>query len=68
MTTTGMQFLLNKNENCFTLSDDENELQLIFSDHLKKYIIIFNGKIMNSSKTINWPFKKFNQLKEKYNL
>jgi len=68
MTTSGMKICLNQNNNNFSISDNENELSFVFSDHLNKYLVIFNSKVMASSKTINWPFIKFNQLKEKYNL
>lgn len=68
MTASGMKIRLNQSDNYYSLNDGENQLNFTYSEHLEKYLVIFNAKIMSSTKNIGTAFNQFTKLKEKYNL
>ena len=50
------------------ISDEDNILSIEYNEFLGKYLVWFNGVILNSSKTKFPAVHKFSQLRDKYNL
>ena len=68
MTTQEIKKLLSENDNHYSINNNDHELEIMFSEHLSRFCVRFNGQFMSTAKTIDSPLKKFNELKAKYSL